>query len=111
MISASLRSPTALKALFSSKDENADWSRRVSETEFEQNAVLPEIFAQQIGDVRDELGAALVQAVHGVTRRHGLHGVDETAFEQIANAVDRERFGAERLRGRGNTFGVGMTRT
>ena len=38
-------------------------------------------------------------------RRHCLHGVDETAFEQIANAVDRERLGAKRLRGRGNAFG------
>ena len=71
----------------------------------EQNAVLLEIVAQQIGDIRDKLGAPLVQAVHGMTRRHCLHGVDETAFEQIANAVDRERLGAERLRGRGNAFG------
>ena len=40
MISASLRNPTALNALFSSKDENADWSSRVNDTEFSTVVLL-----------------------------------------------------------------------
>ena len=37
--------------------------------------------------LRDEFGAAFVQAVHGIARRNRLYGVDEAAFQQVADAV------------------------
>ncbi len=45
-----------------------------------------------------------MQAVHGIARRHRLHGVDEAALQQVAYAVGRERLGAERLRGCRDAF-------
>ena len=70
----------------------------------EENAVLLEIIAQQLGDTGDEFGAVLMQAVHRMARGDRLHRVDEAALEQVAQAVGRERFGAERLRRSGDAL-------
>ena len=107
MISASLRRPTALKALFSSKPEKADWSRRVSETQSSRMPFWLEILAQQVGDVAHEIGAVLMQRIHGVAGRDRMDRVDEAAFQQIAHAVGREGFRAERLRGGRDALGRG----
>ena len=69
---------------------------------------MREVVAQQARDLGDELGALFVQRVHLLGRRNRLYRINETAFHHVANALGRERLGAQRLRGGGHAFDGGL---
>ena len=71
----------------------------------EQDAVLRQVVAQQAGRPCATNSARFSCSVSIVSARGDrLHRVDEAALEQVADAVGRERLGAERLRGGGHAF-------
>jgi hypothetical protein len=71
---------------------------------FELQAAVREVLAHRFADRAHELGALVVQGIHGEGRAGRLDRVDEAALEQVPHAVGAERLGADRLRRGGDAL-------